>query len=162
MSEIHPINPVWDTNSKILILGSFPSVLSRKSHFFYGHPKNRFWKILSSILNEKEPLTIDDKKSLLLNNKIAVWDVIKSCDIKGSADSSIQNVVPNDIGFILKSSKIKMIFTNGQTADKLYQKHLLQKTELKPIVLPSSSPANARYSLEDLINEWSIIKTYLD
>ncbi len=162
MPEIHPINPVWDTNSKILILGSFPSVLSRKSHFFYGHPKNRFWKILANLSNEKEPLTIDDKKSLLLNNKIAVWDVIKSCDIKGSADSSIQNVVSNDLDSILKNSEIKMIFTNGQTAYKLYQKHLFKKTNIEPILLPSSSPANAKYSLEDLINEWSIIKTYLD
>ena len=155
---VHNIEPVYDKNSKILILGSFPSVKSREMRFFYGHPQNRFWKITSAIFNEETPVTIKDKKAFLLRNNIALWDVIESCDITGSADSSIRNIKVNDINRILKKSKIEKIFVNGKTAEKLYKKYLEEKTGFKAIVLPSSSPANAVYSLDRLIKEWAIIR----
>ena len=150
---VHPIPPVYDEDSEILILGSFPSVKSREEGFFYGHPRNRFWKILSSIYDEKTPETIEEKKTFLLKNHIAVWDVIRSCDIRGSSDASIRNVLPNNISSLLKKTKIQRIYVNGKTAEKLYRKYL-EENARKAQVLPSSSPANAGYSLERLIEEW--------
>jgi len=152
--QIHNIDPVFDRYSQVLILGSFPSVKSRGQQFFYGHPQNRFWKVISSITDEELPQTIDDKKDLLLRNNIAVWDVIKSCDITGSSDSSITNVVPNDIYKILNNSNIKSIYANGDKAYSLFRKYF---EELKVIKLPSTSPANAQYSLERLVEEWEVI-----
>ena len=137
----HPIAPVYDAHSRILILGSFPSVKSREAMFFYGHPRNRFWTVVSTLLKVEEPVTVDEKKAVLLNSHIALWDVIASCDIYGSSDSSIKNAVPNDIGFIIKNSKIKRIFTNGATADKLYKKYILPATGIEAVRLPSTSPA---------------------
>ena len=151
---IHNIQPVYDENSRILILGSFPSVRSREMKFFYGHPQNRFWKIMAHIYGEETPQSIPEKKDFLLRNGIAVWDVIGSCDIKGSADSSISNIKVNDIGKILKKSKIERIYVNGRTAEKYYKKYLEEKTGMKAIELESSSPANARCSLEMLIEDW--------
>ena len=154
---VHEIDPVYDENSKILILGSFPSVASREVKFFYGHPRNRFWKVLSALYGEKEPETIDEKKRFLLRNHVAVWDVIASCEIEGSSDSSIRNIEVNDLGEILKGTKVDRIFTNGSTAYKLYRKYLEQSTGLEAIPLPSTSPANASCSLERLIEEWKVI-----
>ena len=155
--EVHNIEPVYNENSKILILGSFPSVRSREMQFFYGHPQNRFWKVLAMLTNEETPQTILQKKDFLIRNKIAVWDVIQSCQITGSSDSSIKNAVPNDISLILKTADIKQIFTNGGTAHKLYRKHISNDD----IKLPSTSPANAAFSVERLVNEWDIIKKSL-
>ncbi len=155
---IHPIPPVYDENSRVLVLGSFPSVKSRECAFFYGHSQNRFWRVVAGICGEETPESIDDKKAMLLRNGIAVWDVIHSCEISGSADSSIKNAVPNDIGMILKGSKVGRIFTNGRKADELYRKYLEEKTGIKAICLPSTSPANAAWSLERLIKEWTRIK----
>ena len=115
---VHPIEPVFDKESEILILGSFPSVKSRESGFFYGHPQNRFWKVLSAVFDECCPDTIDEKRSFLLKNHVAVWDVIASCDITGSADSSIKNVCANDLNVILDKADIRAIFVNGRTAEK--------------------------------------------
>lgn len=151
---IHPIDPVYDCNSEILILGSFPSVKSREYGFFYGHPQNRFWKVLSSVCCEALPESIDDKKDMLLRHHIALWDVIASCEITGSADSSIQNAVPNDIMKIIRYSKITKIYTNGKTADKLYRKYLEKVTGITSVCLPSTSPANAAWSLERLLQKW--------
>lgn len=150
----HTIEPVFDSRSKILILGSFPSVKSRESNFFYGHPQNRFWKVVSSVMGEECPDTIEEKKSFLLRNNIALWDVIQSCEIEGSADSSIKNVTPNDLSKILNTADIKQIFTNGNTAYTLFKKH---NKQLDAVKLPSTSPANAVFSLERLISEWEII-----
>ena len=163
MSEriIHPIPPVYDENSSVLILGSFPSVKSRECGFFYGHGQNRFWRVVASVFGEKVPETIDEKRSMLLRNGVAVWDVIHSCEISGSADSSIKNAVPNDVGRIMNESGIERIFTNGKKADELYRKHLEQKTGIKAVCLPSTSPANAAWSLERLIEKWSVIKNYV-
>ena len=150
--EVHNIAPVYDENSKILILGSFPSVKSREQKFFYGHQQNRFWKVISAITNSKEPETVEEKKSLLLNNKVAVWDVIKSCDIKGSSDSSIENVVINDFSIIFDNANIQKIYANGDKAYSLFKKYYSK--DIKIIKLPSTSPANAQYNLEKLCNEW--------
>ena len=152
----HPFDPVWDRESKILILGSFPSVKSREQMFFYGHPRNRFWTVVSILLKVEEPVTTEEKRAMLLNNRIALWDVISSCDIYGSSDSSIKNAVPNDIGFIIKNSKIERIFTNGATADKLYKKYILPATGIEAMRLPSTSPANAAKSVDELVKEWAI------
>jgi len=154
--EIHNINPVYDEKSKILILGSFPSVKSREEQFFYAHPQNRFWRVVSSIFDEPLPQTIEEKKQMLLRNNIAVWDVIKSCDIVGSSDSSIENVVINDIYSILKRTNIEKIFANGDKAYKLFKKYFPKNIEI--IKLPSTSPANAQYSVEGLCKEWQIIR----
>lgn len=153
----HPIPPLYDKNSRILILGSFPSVKSREAAFFYGHPQNRFWKTVAGVLSEEVPQTVEEKKEFLHRNHIAVWDVIKSCDIIGSSDSSIRNVVPNDISMILKESNIRQIFCNGAKSQQYYEKYLEEKTGVKARKLPSTSPANAAFSLERLKREWTEI-----
>ncbi len=153
----HGIDPVWNENSKVLILGSFPSVKSRESHFFYGHPQNRFWKVLAALFGEDTPFAVEDKKRFLLSHGIAVWDVIAKCEITGSSDSSIKNVTANDITPILKGSNIGMIFTNGATADRLYNKYIYPETGIKAVRLPSTSPANAAKNLDALVGEWGII-----
>mgnify|MGYP005784774261 FL=1 len=154
--EFHNIQPVYDENSKILILGSFPSVKSREKGFFYGHPQNRFWRVVAAVRNEAVPETTAEKKAFLLRNGIAVWDVIKSCDITGSGDSSIKNAVPNDISVILKTAPIERIFCNGAASYKLYKRFLEPETGMAAVKLPSTSPANAAYSLDRLIDEWKI------
>ncbi len=157
----HPFEALYNSDSRILILGSFPSVKSREENFFYGHPQNRFWKVTSSLLNYPVPLTVSEKKKFLLENRIALWDVIKSCEIENSSDSSIRDVTPNDLNSILENSDVKMIFTNGKTADKYYKKFQLKKTNIEAVCLPSTSPANAAFGMERLLQEWSIILEYL-
>lgn len=158
----HPIPPLFDENSKVLILGSFPSVKSRETRFFYGHPQNRFWKILSSVLDKPLPFTIDQKREFLLDARIAVWDVISTCEIAGSADSSIKNVVANDISVILENADIKAIFVNGKTALKYYKCYIEPVVNIDAICLPSSSPANAAWSFDKLVDKWRCIKEYLE
>lgn len=158
----HPIEPVYDADSKILILGSFPSVKSRESGFFYGHPQNRFWKVLAAVTDREVPQTIQEKRSFLLKNHIAVWDVIQSCTITGSSDSSIKNVVANDLSKILDRAAIRQIYVNGRKAEQLYQKYIYPKTGLKAVCLPSTSPANAAWSLERLEDAWKEISQYFD
>ena len=154
---VHPIPPLYDENSKILILGSFPSVKSREQGFFYGHPQNRFWRVTSAVFCEDTPRTIEDKKAFLLRNQIALWDVIGSCDIEGSSDSSIRNVSANDLSVILEHADIRQIYVNGQTAYKYYRKYSEKVTGRSAICLPSTSPANAAWSLERLTATWSCI-----
>ncbi|MBQ7797303.1 MAG: DNA-deoxyinosine glycosylase [Lachnospiraceae bacterium] len=153
----HPIPPIFDEHSKILILGSFPSVKSREGCFFYHHPQNRFWKVLAQVLDQPVPETIEEKKHFLAKNHIAVWDVIASCTIEGSSDSSIKNVVPTDLEPILSGSQIKQIFCNGGTSHQYYRKYQEPSTGRTAIRLPSTSPANAAWSLERLKKEWSVI-----
>ncbi|WP_026529022.1 DNA-deoxyinosine glycosylase [Butyrivibrio sp. VCD2006] len=155
---IHPIAPVYDENSKLLILGSFPSVKSREACFFYGHPQNRFWKLLASIFEDDVPETIEDKRAFLLRHNIAVWDVIKSCDITGSSDASIKNVVPNDLSIILNTANIRNIYVNGKTAYKYYEKYTKKLLGRDAICLPSTSPANAAWNMDRLKSEWKQIK----
>lgn len=151
----HPIEPIYDRNSQILILGSFPSVKSREEGFFYGHPQNRFWRVLSAVYKVETPVTIEEKKKFLLENHIAVWDVIQSCDIVGSSDSSIKNVVPNDLQKILDVASIDKIFVNGKKAEQLYKKYIQPEIGRQAICLPSTSPANAAWSLDKLVEEWN-------
>ena len=153
----HPIEPVYDSQSRILILGSFPSVKSREAMFFYGHPQNRFWKVAAAVFGCPIPQTIEEKRSFLLTNGIAVWDVIASCEIEGSSDSSIRNVTPNDLSRILNAAPVEQIFVNGKTALKYYEKYLRPVTGREAICLPSTSPANAAWNLEKLTEAWSII-----
>ena len=155
---IHPIEPIYDKKSNILILGSFPSVKSREEGFFYGHKQNRFWKVISVVFEEEEPKTIEEKKALLLRNKIALWDVIQSCDIVGSSDSSITKVVPNDLSLILNTADIKAIYFNGKTALKYYEKYTEPVIKRPAICLPSTSPANAAWNMEKLLGVWKCIK----
>lgn len=153
----HEIPPLYNDTSKILILGSFPSVKSREGAFFYHHPQNRFWKVLSGVLNCPLPVSVEEKKSMLLQHHIAVWDVIQDCTITGSSDSSIRDVVPNNLNKILSAASIRAIFINGTAAYKLYVKYCEAATGIKAVKLPSTSPANAGYSLERLIREWQVI-----
>ena len=154
---IHPFPAVYDAECKVLILGSFPSVISRKKSFYYANPQNRFWKVLSAVFNSPLPQNTDEKKELVLKNKLALFDVIKQCEIKGSGDSTIKNVIPNDLKPIIESSNIKHIFLNGKTAEKYYKKYLSPVINIDYVTLPSTSPANAAYSLDRLIEEWKII-----
>ena len=138
---LHPIPPLYDRQSRTLILGSFPSVKSREAQFFYGHPQNRFWKVLAAVFGCPMPQTV-------------LWDVIGSCDIEGSADSSIKNAVPNDLTPIFTTADIRNIYCNGAISHKLYQKHLARQTGRNATKLPSTSPANAAWSVERLVEAW--------
>ena len=155
---LHNIPPVYDEDSTILILGSFPSVRSRETGFFYGHPQNRFWRLLADIYEEDEPQTIEEKKALLKAHKIALWDVAAACEIEGSSDLSMRDVIPNDIEKILKKTKVRRIFVNGKTAEKYYIRYIEEKTGMKAVCLPSTSPANAAWTYEKLLRVWKIIK----
>ena len=156
----HPFPPLYDKNSKILILGSFPSVKSREQKFFYGHPQNRFWRVVSRVFECSTPETTEEKSAFLHKNHLALWDVIACCEISGSSDSSIKNVIPNDLSQILDFADIKKIYVNGKTALKYYDKYTKEKTGIQAVCLPSTSPANAVWSEERLIDAWSIIRKY--
>ena len=160
MAEIfyHTFDPVYDNHSRVLILGSFPSVKSREQGFYYGHPQNRFWKVLSAVFSSPVPQSIDEKKKLLLDNGVALWDVAQSCEINGSSDSSMKNVRPNDIYTLLYTTGIDRVFANGKTAARLYERFILPQTNIPITALPSTSPANAAFSLDDLCERWRIIR----
>lgn len=151
----HDFAPVYDGKSKILILGTLPSVKSRESNFYYGHPQNRFWKVAAALTGSPVPVTVEEKKSMLLNSGIAVWDVIASCTIEGSSDSSIKDVIPNDVAGLLEGSSIEAVFCNGGKAYELYEKYCEKRQGApKAIKLPSTSPANAAWNLEKLTAAW--------
>lgn len=160
MRQIHPLQPIYNKNSKILILGSFPSEISRENNFYYANKNNRFWCIIEKLF-ESKLITNEDKINILLTNHIALWDVINSCEIHKSSDSSIKDIIPNDINKIIKNSNIKYIFVNGKKALELYNKYLLPVTKIEAIYLPSTSSANASYSLDELIYYYQIILEYL-
>ena len=150
----HEFPALFDANSEVLLLGSIPSPKSREQGFYYGHPQNRFWKVLASVLNEPLPATIDEKKAMLLKHYIALWDVLDSCTIIGASDTSIEDVVPNDIASLLAQTKIKRIFCTGATAHKLYEKYCEAATGIKAVKLPSTSPANCAVNMEHLIDAY--------
>ena len=153
----HSFEPIYNEDSEILILGTLPSVKSRENNFYYGHKQNRFWKLLAKLCKEETPQTIEEKTSMLLRHHIAIWDVIQSCDIKGSCDSSIKNVTPTDLNQILNHCQIRQIYANGNKAGALYKKYQQPLTGREILVLPSTSPANAAWSLERLYEKWSVI-----
>lgn len=150
----HGFDPVFNERSTVLVLGSFPSVLSRKNDFYYGNPQNRFWRVLAALAKAPVPETTSEKKEMLLSCGIALWDVIQECDIKGSSDASIKNVVPAQVGFIMRTAPIKRVICNGATAGRLYKKYLLYKVGIEAEVLPSTSPANAAWGFDRLSERW--------
>ena len=152
------IPPFINKDANTLILGSLPSVASRKYGFFYAHPQNRFFKILALVFNEEEPKTIEERKAFLTRNRIGLYDVIYACDIYGSSDATIESVEPIDLkGLLMQYPNIKRIYTTGKKAKELYDKYLLPQTGIETISLPSSSAANASMSLERLVEEYKII-----
>lgn len=154
----HPFPPLYDSRSEILILGSFPSVKSREQRFFYGHPQNRFWRVTAAVFGCEVPQTIEEKRAFLLSHHVALWDVIASCEITGSSDSSIRNVQPNDLMPILAAANIRQIYVNGGTAAKYYDKYQKPVLLREAVRLPSTSPANAAWSLDRLIAAWQVIR----
>lgn len=157
----HTIEPLYDEHSRVLILGSFPSVKSREQQFFYGHKQNRFWRVMAQVLDCAVPENIEQKKEMLLSHQIAVWDVIASCEITGSSDASIRDVTPNDLSLIFDCADIRAIYVNGGKAYQLYQKYIYPVNGREAVALPSTSPANAGYSLERLVEAWRIIREVL-
>lgn len=153
----HVFAPIFDERSEILILGSFPSVKSREIQFYYGHPQNRFWKLLAALWECEVPGTIAEKKAFLLKRHIALWDVIARCDILGSSDSSIKNVVPNDMDVILKNAPITRIYANGGKSYELYMKYCYPVCKREIVKLPSTSPANAAFGMERLQAAWRAV-----
>ncbi len=158
---IHSFDPVFDKNSRILIMGSMPSVKSRECGFYYGHPRNRFWTVISAITGSPLPHSTEDKKKLLLDHGIAIWDTAAECDIIGSSDQKIKNVVPTDLRIITDKCNIEAIFANGAAAANMYRKYQKHTLGKEIMILPSTSPANAAWSTERLIKEWSKIREYL-
>ena len=152
--QTHPIPPLFDANSRVLILGSFPSVKSREARFFYGHPQNRFWRVLADVFGEAPPESVEEKKSLALRHGVALWDVIAQCEIIGSSDASITNVAANDLSVILNAADIRAIFCNGNTSYAYYHKCCRAQTLRDAALLPSTSPANARWTREKLVQTW--------
>ncbi len=157
----HPFPPLYDAASSVLILGSFPSVKSREQQFFYGHPQNRFWRVTAAVFGDEVPQTIPEKRAFLLRHHIALWDVLAACEITGSSDSSIRNAQPNDLSPILQTADIRQIFVNGGTAAKYYAKFQQKTLHREAIRLPSTSPANAAWTLEKLTAAWEILRTYV-
>ena len=154
----HPFGPLYNQHSRILILGSFPSVRSREQQFFYGHPQNRFWKVIAALYGQETPATIPEKKELILVHGLALWDSIASCVITGSSDASIRDVRANNLRIILDSSPIERIFCNGRKSYEMYQKYIQNDIQREAVCLPSTSPANAQFSLDRLIAAWAVIK----
>ena len=154
----HPFPPLYSPESDTLILGSFPSVKSREAMFFYGHPQNRFWKVIAALYGDPVPQTVEEKKVLILSHRLALWDSIASCEITGSSDASIRSAEPTDLSVILANSNVTRIFCNGAQAHNIYCKYQLPRLGIEAVKLPSTSPANAACSLEKLIGAWQIIK----
>lgn len=154
---IHPFPPIYNSESRILILGSFPSTASRAREFYYGHPRNRFWPLLAALLNEPEPYTIEEKKQLLLNHRIALYDAVSSCAVDNSADASIHAVVPADLSGIFQTAAIQAVFANGNKAHEVCTKQI----GISAVKLPSTSPANAHFRFDDLLAAWKAICAYL-
>ena len=154
---LHPFGPLFGPDSRILILGSFPSVKSREQNFFYGHPQNRFWKVMAALYGQDMPRTIPEKKDLILSHGLALWDSIASCVITGSSDASIRDVRANDLQIILDHAPIERIYCNGRKSHEMYERYILPSLGRDAACLPSTSPANAQWSLEKLIAAWSVI-----
>ena len=154
---VHPLSPVWNENSRILILGSFPSVRSREAGFYYAHPQNRFWPLMARLFDEPLPQTTEDRRDFALRHGIALWDSIESCTITGSSDASIREAKPNDIARLIRQTGIQRIYCNGQQSYKLYQKYCADSCGLNAVPLPSTSPANAVWTMERLAEAWKVI-----
>lgn len=157
----HTIAPFYHKDSKVLILGTMPSPKSREEGFYYAHPQNRFWRIVGDLFNSATPKTVLKKQELLQKNKIALWDVLQSCEIVGASDSSIKNPVANDISFVLQTTEIQKIFTTGKKAYDLYRRYCEPQTKMEAILLPSTSPANCRMNYDTLLQQYQKILDFL-
>lgn len=157
----HPLPPVYDSSSKVLILGTMPSPKSREVGFYYSHPQNRFWKVLAQVFSVEIGQDISSRTEFILQNHLALWDVLAECEIDGAQDSTIKNAKPNNLEPILAQSSIQAIFTTGRTAFSLYQKYLYPQIGKPALLLPSSSPANCRIKMEDMVKAYSAILDYL-
>lgn len=153
----HTIPPLYDSHSRVLLLGSIPSPKSREAGFYYAHPQNRFWRVLAAVLGEEVPQTIEEKRAMCLKHHVALWDTIARCDIEGASDTSIRNAIPNDIGKLVRESEITRIFATGGKSAELYRKLIEPKLHIPITQLPSTSPANAAWSLERLIEAYRVI-----
>ena len=158
----HGFGPVYDAHSRVLILGSFPSAASRAQQFYYGHPRNRFWPVLCAVLGEAAPETVEEKRALVLRRGVALWDAIEECDITGSSDASIRNAVPTDLPRVLAAADIRAVFVNGAASARVYERWQFPRTGVPAIRLPSTSPANAAWSLEALIRAWQVVREKLE
>ena len=158
---VHPFGPLFSPASRVLILGSFPSVQSREQNFFYGHPQNRFWKVIAAVFEQDVPASIPEKKALILENGLALWDSIASCVVTGSSDASIRDVRPNDLRIILDRCPIERIFCNGRKSHEMYEKYIRPELSREAGCLPSTSPANAQWSLDRLVEAWSVVRSAL-
>ena len=156
---VHPFGPLYSPESRVLILGSFPSVKSREQQFFYGHPQNRFWRVIAALFARETPRTIPEKRELILSSRLALWDSIASCEVTGSSDASIRDVRPNDLRVILDHAPITLICCNGRKSHEIYEKYIRPRTGREAVCLPSTSPANAQWSLEKLATAWEIVRT---
>ena len=159
---IHSIEPVFDTESRVLILGTMPSPKSREVLFYYGHPQNRFWRVLAAVLGEELPQSVPEKKAMLLRHRIALWDVLAECEITGASDSSIRNPVANDLSVILDHAPVQAVFTTGATAWKLYTRLQKPHTGIEAVRLPSTSPANCAVKMEALTEAYKAILPWLE
>ncbi len=159
---IHSIEPVFDTESRVLILGTMPSPKSREVQFYYGHPQNRFWRVLAAVLGEEVPQSVPEKKTMLLRHRIALWDVLAECEITGASDSSIRNPVANDLSVILNHAPVQAVFTTGATAWKLYTRLQKPHTGIEAVRLPSTSPANCAVKMEALTEAYKAILPWLE
>lgn len=159
---IHSIEPVFDTESRVLILGTMPSPKSREVQFYYGHPQNRFWRVLAAVLGEEVPQSVPEKKAMLLRHRIALWDVLAECEITGASDSSIRNPVANDLSVILGHAPVQAVFTTGATAWKLYTRLQKPHTGIEAVRLPSTSPANCAVKMEALTEAYKAILPWLE
>ena len=157
----HEFDAFFDKDSRVLILGTIPSPKSREQGFYYGHPQNRFWKVLADVLDEEFPQTVEERKGFLKRNHIALWDVLESCEIKGASDVSIHNARPNDMNRILQAADIRAIFATGAKAAQLYKKLCFPECGVEAVRLPSTSPANCGCSYETLREAYSQICDYV-
>lgn len=157
----HDFQPIYNEESRVLMLGTMPSPKSRETGFYYGHPRNRFWKVVSDVCGEVLPETKEEKVAFALRNKIAVWDVLAGCEIKGAEDASIRNPVANDLNIIIKNVDIRAVFATGQKAAQLYRKYCQKETGMEIICLPSTSPANCSISYEKLFEAYEVILKYI-
>ncbi len=161
MKVTHNFTPIFNEESRILMLGTMPSPKSRETGFYYGHPRNRFWKVVSDVCGEELPVTREDKIAFALRNKIAVWDVLAGGEIEGADDSSIRNPVPNDLSRILEKADIRAVYTTGTKAGQLYKRYCYPKTGIEAVILPSTSPANCRVTYEELYHAYARIREYI-
>lgn len=150
----HVFDPCFDSNSRILILGSFPSLKSREEAFYYAHPQNRFWKVLGCVFNENVGESKNDREAFILSHGLALYDVIEQCLISGSSDASIKEVIPANLAPFFEKAHISRILLNGKTATRYFKKYQKEKEGIEVVSLPSTSPANAACSLEQLVREW--------